>query len=185
MANALWKSGFALLALGAAFAPSLASAADIREGDIFIQGTKALHCNVTVTDDGVTLDLESSSPPGGTKVGSVLQNCNKKIGYTLTVESVNCGTGTAGGKLISVATVPAENLPYSLTFTQPTTGGSTSPVTGLLGGGCTGDTYILARNVSNEKINAETSNVFAVWTANAALSADSYTDTVTITMIVK
>jgi hypothetical protein len=171
-------------ALAAGLIPSLADAADIRTGNIVVRGVKGEHCTITVTDDNVTLDLEVSTPPGGTKIGSVLQNCNKQAGYTLTLSSVNCETGADGGKMASLVTTPTEYMPYSITF-APDAGTSHATATNLLGAGCSGNSNVLARDVTNERVDGQRSNVFAVFNAVASLSADSYTDTLTITMTVK
>ena len=172
----------AALAFGALFIPSLAQAQ--QTGNINVHGSIGLSCTITVTDDNVNLNLAVSTAGLGTKIGSILQNCNKLAGYDLTVSSANCTTGTPGAKMIGAAPVNPENLPYSVSFFNPTTGSSTANVTGLLGGACTGPLIIEGRTVTNAKINNETSNVYASYTANGSLSADSYSDVLTITMTV-
>ena len=172
------------VALAVGLFSSVVNAADIRTGNITVRGIKGDHCVITVTDDFVTLDLEVSTPPGGTKIGSVLQSCNKQAGYTLTLSSANCETGADGGKMASVVTTPTEYMPYSITF-APGAGATHATVANLLGAGCTGDVNVLARDVTNERVDGQTSNVLAVFTANAALASDTYTDVLTITMTVK
>lgn len=174
------RFGFAILALGAAFAPSFASAQ--QTGSINLAGSMGQNCTITVTatSEASTLDLATTAR---VRVGDILQNCNKKSGYRITVGSDNCATGTAGAKLIGAGTTP-ENLRYSGEFNNPTTGGSQATITGLLSTACTGDTFILGRSVTNAKITAETSNVYVNYTGDPALAADTYSDVLRITMVV-
>lgn len=174
------RIGFALLALGAAFAPSLASAQ--QTGSIGLAGSIGQNCTISVTStsEAATLDLSTSQR---VRVGAIVQNCNKKAGYRITVDSDNCATGTAGAKLIGTGSSP-ENLRYSGEFNNPTTGSSQAVVTGLLSTACTGDTFILGRSVTNAKITDETSNVYVNYTGDPALGADTYSDVLRITMVV-
>lgn len=174
------RSGLAILALATAFAPSTGSAQ--QTGSINLAGSIGQNCTITVTatPEASTLDLTATSR---VRVGDIVQSCNKKAGYRLTVGSDNCSTGTAGAKLIGAATTP-ESLRYSGEFNNPTTGSSQATVTGLLSTACAGDTFILGRSVTNAKINAETSGVFVNYTGDPTLGADTYTDVLRITMVV-
>jgi spore coat protein U-like protein len=175
--------GAALAAL-IVLASSPSSAADVRTGNIVVRGVKADHCWITVVDDGATLDLETSTAATGTKIGHVIQNCNKKAGYTLKLSSTNCTTDVDGAKLASgPTTIPTEYLNYSIRV-APNGGGTQPIIASLLDNGCDLDADVLARDVSNEKINNEQTNVYAVYSANPALSADTYTDVLRITMTV-
>lgn len=149
--------------------------------DILLQGTVAQNCTVDVTTLAAAGNLPlTTAGAQRVQVGSVLQNCNKKVGYTLVVSSATCATAPTGAKISDP--VSGETLAYSGEFANPTTGGSTASVTGLLASSC--DTQI-GRDVTNAKITAETSTVFVNFTGNAALAAGTYQDTLTVTMNVK
>lgn len=144
---------------------------------IILTGSIAQNCTLNVTPDPAALTLNL---PGGAQrvtVGTVSQNCNKKAGYTLVVSSANCAAAPTGAKL--VGTVGGEALAYSVESQNPTTGGSAAGVTGLLATSCTAQN---ARVVSNAKITGENSTVFVNYTGNAGLGADTYQDTLTLTM---
>jgi hypothetical protein len=186
-----FKSGFKLwhivgASIGAivvAAGLSLFSDCEICEAanQILLQGTVAQNCTIDVTAAGAATNLPLTA--GGSQhvqVGTVLQNCNKKIGYTLTVASLNCSAGTAGAKVVDP--VSAEVLAYSAEFTNPTDGGSQADVTDLLQSACTSQ---VARDVTNWKARNETSTVFVNFTGDSGLAAGTYQDTLTITMNVK
>ncbi len=144
---------------------------------IILTGSIAQNCTLNVTPDPAALTLNLTGGAQRVTVGTVSQNCNKKAGYTLVVSSANCAAAPTGAKL--VGTVGGEALAYSVESQNPTTGGSAAGVTGLLATSCTAQN---ARVVSNAKITGENSTVFVNYTGNAGLGADTYQDTLTLTM---
>lgn len=154
-----------------------------QSGSITLRGSMAAHCQIAVTPMASATNLDLENGVVRVEIGTVLQNCNKKDGYTLTVASNNCATGTAGAKLIGLTN--GEVLPYSVEFANPATGGSQTTVLNLLSSSCAGATAITGRDVTAAKIKDETSHVFVNYTGNADLAADTYEDTVVITMTVK
>jgi hypothetical protein len=78
-----------------------------------------------------------------------------------------------------------EALRYSVEFNNPGTGGSQPTVTGLLDTACTGASKIVGREVTNEKVRDEVSRIYVNYNGDSNLAADSYTDTLTITLVVK
>lgn len=145
---------------------------------ILLQGVVGANCTISVTPNAsaLTLPLTVTSAQH-VQVGTVLQNCNKKTGYTLTVASANCATAPIGAKVIDP--VSTAILPYSVEFDNPTTGGSLAIVTSLLGNTCTN---IIGRTVASALIAAETSSVYVNYTGSALLAAGTYQDTLTITL---
>lgn len=148
---------------------------------VLLQGAIAQNCTLSVS----TVAGASSLPLTTTgaqhvQVGTAEQTCNKKVGYTLTITSLNCASGSAGAKVID----PASNevLRYTAEFTNPTAGGSQASVTNLLQSACTGQ---VARDVSNWKALNESSSIFVNFTGDGALAAGTYQDTLTVTMNVK
>ena len=101
------------------------------QNQILLQGVVSAQCSISVTPNAAasTLPLTTVGAQRIT-IGTVLQNCNKKTGYTLTAASANCAATPVGAKVLD--TVSGENVPYSVEFTNPTTGGSLATVAGLL-----------------------------------------------------
>lgn len=167
----------AVLALGIVVVASNDSAAD----QIFLQGVVTAQCSilVTATPAAMTLPLTTSGPQR-ILVGSIVQNCNKKSGFTLNTASVNCAAAPVGAKVLD--TVSGESLPYSVEFNNPTTGGSLAIVAGLMANSCT---TAVGRDVASAKSENESSSVYVNYTGSALLAAGTYLDTLTITMNVK
>lgn len=146
-----------------------------------LSGTVAQNCTIDVTTTANASNLDLIDGVQHVQVGNVNQSCNKKAGYTLSLTSANCATPTpAGAKVYD--SVSGEFLAYSGEFINPTTGGSSSDVTGLLATVCSGQT---ARDVTNAKVNNEDSTVWVNYTGNATLAAGTYTDTLTVTLTTK
>lgn len=148
---------------------------------ILLQGTVAQNCTLDVTSTAAAANLPlTTAGSQHVQVGSVLQSCNKKVGYTLTVTSANCASGTAGAKVLDP--VSTETLAYSTEFNNPTDGGSQATVTGLLQSACASQ---VGRDVTNWKARNESSLVFVNFTGDGNLAAGTYQDTITVTMNVK
>ena len=84
-----------------------------------------------------------------------------------------------------MGTIDNESLRYSVEFNNPTTGGSQAVVTGLLATACSGASAVVGRDVTNSRIFNELSRIYINYSGDSGLAADSYTDTLTITMVVK
>lgn len=144
-----------------------------------LTGSITQNCTVNVTADpgATTLNLTAAGAQR-VQVGTVSQSCNKKAGYTIAVTSSHCASPTPAGAKLQ-GSVGSETLRYSVESNNPTTGGSTATVTGLLATSCTNQN---ARTVTNAKINGENSTFFVNYTGDSTLAADTYQDTLTITM---
>ena len=146
---------------------------------ILLSSNVSANCSINVTPDNNAQNLVLiSTPAQPVVVGTITQNCNKKAGYTLTVASANC---TSGARLVDPSP-GGEFLAYSVQFTNPLTGNSTSPVTGLLASACGNPT---GRDVSGAKIKDELSTVYVAYTGDPNLAAGTYQDTLTLTMNVR
>lgn len=167
----------AAVALGLAAAPSNVLAAD----QIFLQGVVTAQCSIVVTATPAAMSLPLTTA-GAQRilVGSIVQNCNKKSGFTLTTASANCAAAPVGAKVLD--TVSTESVPYSVEFNNPTTGGSPAVVSGLLANSCT---TAVGREVTGTKSVNESSSVYVNFTGAPLLAAGTYLDTLTITMNVK
>jgi hypothetical protein len=160
----------------------VAVASESRAADqIFLQGVVSAQCTIVVTATPAAMSLPlTTSGAQRILVGSVVQNCNKKTGFTLRAASANCAAVPVGAKVLD--TVSTEFVPYSVEFDNPTTGASLAAVTGLLANSCT---PALAREVTNAKSVNESSSVYVNFTGAPLLAAGTYLDTLTITMNVK
>lgn len=148
---------------------------------VLLRGTVAENCAIVVEayGDATSLPITTESPQR-VNVGRVTQNCNKKIGYYLRVASTNCTASPTGAKVIDPTPDPDEYLVYSVEFVNPS---GASP-TGLLNTACD-DTDNLGREVTNQKISGDVSQVWVNFTGSSTLGAGTYEDTLTITMTVK
>jgi spore coat protein U-like protein len=164
--------------LGAAAIAACAWTGAQAASQIVLTGTVGQNCTITVTPatGAATLDLATAGAHR-VQVGTVTQTCNKKAGYTVAVTSATCAAAPAGAKVTGAAA--GETLSYSVESNNPTTGGSTATITGLLAATCTGQN---ARAVANAKISGENSTLYVNYTGNGTLSADTYQDTLTLTM---
>jgi len=136
------------------------------------------NCSIAITDESAALTLPLAvTGAQRIKVGTILQNCNKKTGYSLTVASANCATLPAGAKVLD--TVSAGVVAYSVEFNNPTTGGSLAIVPSLLANTCAA---VSGRTVAGALIVAENSTVYVNYTGSLLLAAGTYNDTLTITM---
>jgi hypothetical protein len=188
--NSRSRRGLRILGAAAvvALAATVAASVLIEECDlceaattVLLQGAVAQNCTLSVsTASGASSLPLTTAGAQHVQVGSAAQTCNKKIGYTLTVTSLNCASGSAGAKVID----PASNevLRYTAEFNNPTAGGSQATVTNLLQSACTGQ---VARDVSSWKAFNESSSIFVNFSGDATLAAGTYQDTLTVTMTVK
>lgn len=148
-----------------------------------LQGTAGVVCTISVTPDAQALTLPITTPgPQTVTVGTVLQTCNQVNGYTLTVSDLsgNCTPAPTGAKLVEAGS--STRLPYSVNAANPTTGGSSANVTGLLASACTNQ---IARDVTGASVTSETSTIAVSFTGNATLFPGTYNDTLTFTMTTK
>jgi hypothetical protein len=163
--------------LGACAAALLTPSPTRAAEQITLTGAVTPNCTITATADPNASNLLLTDGAQHVTIGTLAQSCNKKAGYTIAVTSTNCATAPAGGKLLGSA--GGETLAYSVESHNPTTGGSSATVTGLIASSCTGQN---ARSVANAKISGETSTIFVNYTGNSGLGADTYQDVITFTM---
>ena len=151
----------------------------VEAGTLTLNGTVAQSCTLSVTPDinASALNLTATGAQH-VQVGVVNQDCNKKAGYTIVVTSSHCTTPTPAGAKLQ-GTAAAETLSYSVESHNPTSGGSTATVTGLLATSCTNQNI---RTVTNAKVSGDDSFLFVNYTGGSALAADTYQDTLTVTM---
>lgn len=183
-ASLVAATGLLALTLGAGTAMAA------QQGTVTLSGSMAQNCYITVTGSGSynTLDLTASQTD--VEVATVAQKCNKKAGYYLIVSSGHCAEGTAGAKLKGAAGTP-ETLNYKVKVVSATA--PTETEANLLesacgnGGGGPGTSGVdIGREVTNTKIAPEqNSTVSVTYTTDGGLAEDTYSDILTITMLMK
>lgn len=153
---------------------------------ILLQGTVAQNCGLDAQNQPAAASLDlTTSGSRRILVARVEQWCNKKSGYTLSIASTNCSSGTGlGAKLVDTGT-SGEQLTYNVDFDNPAASpapGSTD-VSGLLNGAC--PSPAVGRTVSNEKVKPnQFTDIFVNVTGNPDLAAGTYEDRLTFTMAV-
>ncbi len=181
-------AGLAFGGLGIGLWLALTPASAQQTGNIPLKGVRGQNCTITVNPGGSynTLPFDNGAH-SDVLIGSVTQNCNKKVGYVLWVDSLNCPAGTAGAKLVGAAPVGAESVHYTVRFDNPNVNPADIDKTNLLNTLCSEtppSTETGARFVSDYKVNNEVSTIYVNYSIPGDLNADTYTDTLTINMTV-
>jgi len=171
--NVKW-SGIAAVITGGLILSSV-SAFAVPADNIVLSGTIAPVNTVAVVgvvDVYNLLDLKTTQT--GLKVADVLETSNDFIGYTVTLASLNAGVGTQA-RLMASNIGNGHGVNYSITYGP---------------GAGTGVTLVAGQaEVTNS--NAPTSeegtanNLRISYTGNSFLNADTYSDTITLTIAAK
>lgn len=166
----------ALLAFCAALAGSAAQSAN----QIQLVGNVSRKCTLSATPDPASSNLALTlSGSQRVAIGTIAQDCNGNVDFLMQVFSANCVNAPTGAKLVDPAT--DEFLEYTVESENPTSGGSTPLVTGLLDSACTNQ---VAREVTHGRVRNEISTFYVRYTGSPILSAGTYQDTLTITLTV-
>lgn len=176
----LWAGVVSAVVAAAFIASLIIEECDVCEAatSILLSGTVLGKCTIAVSSTPEAINLNIISPTTQRiRIGSVQQDCNGRRSYIVTMTSMNCATAPAGGKMLDP--VSGDYLSYSGEFANPTTGGSSPSVTGLLATSCTGQT---GRTVTNADIRGESSTVYVNFTGSPTLGAGVYQDVVTISL---
>ncbi len=137
-------------------------------------------CSIDATALPAASNLTLTGGVTRVMVANVVQSCNDPDGYTLTVTSAHCAAAPTGAKVVG-PTPATDYLNYAVEFDNPATGTS-ADTTDLLLSSCSSQ---IARDVTGVPIFAETSYVYLNYTGSGALTAGTYTDTLTVTLATK
>jgi hypothetical protein len=141
------------------------------QGSIVLSGTVQQNCNITVTATPAAGSLTLTGTGTSTvNVGSVVETCNDFKGYKITVASTNNASqsGSNFDGILKGATTNTDTVTYTVAYGVST---SLVPTSGT------------AETVSGKNIAGTTNSVFVAFTGNTSLGADTYTDTLTLTMV--
>ncbi len=150
----------------AAAAAMMYAATPAKAGSIVLQGIVALTCTISAADAGAgTLDLSANQ--SNLTIANVTEDCNDSNGYTITIATAN---GTTSGVLVSqdVNGVNATDLSYSITYD-----GSAVSLTGGSGTAASRTSFTLPQTVAL---------AITYTIPGGGLPADTYTDTLTLTV---
>jgi spore coat protein U-like protein len=163
----------AALAVAAVVVLALGPPAAQAQNNIALAASVNSNCTITVNVDvgAASLPIDTAGAQR-VQVGNVDQHCNVKAGYTLSVTSAHC----SGGALLLGTGATPDSLNYSVEFDNP---GDTQ--TGLLASTCTAAT---GRDVTGV-VGNDNSTIWVNFTGNPLIAADTYDDTLTITMTTK
>lgn len=158
------------LALAAALVlgGSLAHAANNNNVTIGLTSTVAEACTVATSANSATLGDLSASPVTNDTIATITEVCNDPVGYKVTLTSANAG---ASGNTLYLKGATAGNtnqIDYSLTY-------NSANVTFASGSG-------LLTNATAPTPTAGTPKTLQLTSTAGNYNADTYTDTLTITM---
>ena len=155
-----------VLVIFAACVPSFAGTS----GDLALSGTVAQVINLTITPDTAnttSLPILAGTGAAGLKIASLVELSNVKAGYTVKVTSIN------GYKLVQA-------------FQSVASGGDSVPYTFIYNGVAITPTGTVTRTetgTGGKSVAGGTSkDLSIVFGASTILNADSYSDTLTITI---
>jgi len=153
----------------AAFAASLmlsAAAQGAATGTITLQGNIAASCNITVNSQAGFNTLDFTANQTNLTVAAVNEQCNDPRGYTVSMQTAN---GTAGGLFKGAVAGNTDTVAYTVTYNAAaaTFAASTATVTNV------------AAKTAAGGVNK---NLQISYTGNTNLGADTYSDTLTVTI---
>jgi len=152
----------ALLAVAAVAFAGVAHAGTT--GTVNLSGTIGQSCNITVSAAGNT-GLNLAANATATSVATVTEACNDKLGYNVTLVTTN---GTTTG-LFKGPSGNNDTLAYTVTY---------NGAAKTFASGSTNITTATARTAPG----GVAKTLAISFTGNSSLNADTYTDTLTLTM---
>ena len=134
-------------------------------GSVNLSGSIGQSCNLTVVAQSIASTLDLTATTAGTTVANVTENCNDKLGYNVSLATTN---GTTTG-LFKGPSGNTDTLAYSVTY---------NGVAKTFTSGSVNATTATARTAPGGVVKA----LAIAFTGTSTLNADTYTDTLTLTM---
>jgi len=142
--------------------------------NIILSGTVASILSLVLTEEGSYNDLTLTANGADVDVANVVVECNDPDGYTVTMVTAN---GATGGLFEGADAQNSETLAYSVKYGA---GGSEAAVTFVAG------SKEVESTSARSTVGGDTRNILISWTApGTPLSADTYSDTLTLTIAAK
>jgi hypothetical protein len=136
-------------------------------GSITLSGTVAPSCNISVAPAPGYNSLDLAASQSNLKVATVTEQCNTRLGYTVKLSTAN---GTTGG-VFAGSTGNAETLDYAVSY-----------------GGAPATFAAKEATVTNAATRTGSSGIakdLAVSYTGTPLAADTYSDTLTVSITAK
>lgn len=93
----------------------------LSQGHIYLRGVVPAHCSIAVSVfPAASVRPLTAAGLRRIEVGTILQNCNQRTGFTLTAASADGTPAPAGAEVFDA--VPLGVLPYSVESDKPATG---------------------------------------------------------------
>jgi hypothetical protein len=142
------------------------------QGSIPLSGTVGTVCSITVNQQAGATTLTLTASQTNLLIATATENCNDHNGYFVTVMSRNAGTPAGQGKAFLGGAVSGnpDKVPYTISYAGTTL---TLDATGAARGK---DTTFKTTG------QGVTSNVTITYTGVSNLGADTYSDTITLTI---
>ncbi len=134
-------------------------------GSVNLSGSVGQSCNITVSAQSIASSLDLTTTSAGTTVANVTETCNDKLGYNVSLATTN---GTTTG-LFKGPSGNTDTLAYTVTY---------NGVAKTFSSGSTNATTATARTAAGGVTKA----LAIAFTGSSSLNADTYTDTLTLTM---
>ena len=144
---------------------TLASMAAL-SGNITISGTVANNTSITVASHAGYNTLDIAGGVTDQQVATATETCNDKLGYKVTLTTLNAGSGTAA--FLKGPAGNTDTAPYTMTY---------NGVAVTLVAGSAVVTSVTAKTPSTGVTKNLNVTIPAIW-----VNADTYTDTITLTI---
>lgn len=164
------RSSIAAVTFGMVLSAASVFAAD----NVILSGTVAPVNTVAVVGFGTFETLDLTTTQTALKVADVLETSNDTIGYTVTLRSANAAV-TAQAVLKGAVVGNTQGMNYAITYGP----GAGTAVTLIAGIATVTDSAVATAEAGTAN------NLLIAYTGNTFLQADTYTDTITLTIAAK
>ena len=135
-------------------------------GSVNLSGSIAQSCNISVSAQSIASNLDLTTTSSSTTVANVTENCNDKLGYKVTLTTQN---GDTTGTFKGASSGNNDTLNYTVTYN-----GAAQTFSGK---------NVQVTNATARTAAGGVTKALAIaFTGTASLNADTYTDTLTLTM---
>jgi hypothetical protein len=165
----LFGSAFALSAV-LAFAGSAAQAGNVTGNAVNIALTTTVSnaCSLVTSTNSVNLGDLSTAPLSNSNLATITETCNDAAGYTVNLTSTNAGTGGSLLYMKGANSGNTDQIDYTLTYNGSTVSFTAGTAT--------------LTNASTSTNSAGLAKTLAITTTPGSYRADSYADTLVITL---
>jgi hypothetical protein len=139
--------------------------------NIAVTSTVSDACNLLTSATSVNLYDLSTAPLSNSTIATITESCNDAAGYTVSLTSTNAGTGGSLLYMKGSSSGNTDQIDYTLTYN-----GSTVSFTAGSGA---------LTNASTATNSTGSAKTLTITTAPGSYRADSYTDTLVLTLVAR